>query len=138
MLFWFCSAFWDWRYRSWYNIFFSVQKLKEHYICHWKQCSGSPFSVRLHRQGWSLVRVGHNYFCLTLTNSQTWHREYTLTKFVNLYPRTLYTPIPEIQEISDRTTLYPFRYPERTWLNFSIYISAYNPFRSCWSPIPSI
>ena len=59
-----------------------------------------------------------------------------LAKFVNLCPRynpfrSFQTPIPSIQEITDRSTVDPFRQPERTWPNLSIYVSA----MSCSDPV---
>ena len=42
------------------------------YIKYWWQCSASPFAERLDREGWPLVGVRRNYFCLTYNNSQSW------------------------------------------------------------------
>ena len=36
-------------------------------------------------------------------------------------------PLLLIQEIPDRNTVDPFRHPERTWPNLSIYVSAMTP-----------
>ena len=52
-----------------------------------------------------------------------------LTKFVNLCPRynlfrSCQTATPSIQEVPHRTTADPFRHPERTWPNLSIYVLA--------------
>ena len=68
-------------------------------------------------------------------------RKAHLTKFVNLCPRQdplrpCYTPILSMQEISNRTTVDPFRHPERT-IQFINLCPSYNPFRSCQTLIPS-
>ena len=69
-------------------------------------------------------------------------RKAHLTKFVNLCPRydpfrPCQTPILSIQEIPDRTTVDPFRHPERT-AQFVNLCPRYNSFRSFQTFIPSI
>ena len=65
-----------------------------------------------------------------------------LAKLVNLYPRyntfrSCQTLMPAIQEIPNRTTVDPFRHPERT-AKFVNLCPRYNACRSCWTPILSI